>query len=208
MTADLDGLVRLERSQLKPAAEVLARAFYDDPLFTYYFPDASQRKNMSPRLFEFWLRYAVAYGEIYATSPDLEGIAVWLPSEKANQTLWGKIISGSFFLYVKLGREIMAKRRPVIEFVSLIHRLRAPFRHWYLEFIGVKPELQGKGYAGTLLRAMFARLDKERLPCYLETQNPDNVPIYQHYGFRVVEEVDIPGTGLRHFAMLREKASK
>ncbi len=38
MTDDLDGLVRLERSQIKPAAEVLARAFYDDPLFTYYFP--------------------------------------------------------------------------------------------------------------------------------------------------------------------------
>ena len=208
MTADSDGLVRLERSQLKPAAEVLARAFYDDPLFAYYFSDASQRKNMSPRLFQFWLRYAVAYGEIYAISPDLEGVAVWLPSEKANQTLWRRIICGSFFLYFKLSRELMAKRRPVIEFVSLIHKLRAPFRHWYLEFIGVKPELQGKGYAGTLLRAMFARLDKEHLPCYLETQNPDNVPIYQHYGFEVVEEAVIPGTGLRHFAMLREKASR
>ena len=205
MTSDLDGLVRLQRSQLKLAAAVLARAFFDDPLFTYYFPDASRRQNMSPHLFEFWLRYAVAYGEIYAISPELEGVAVWLPSEKANQTLWKKIISGSFFLYFRLGRELIAKRRPVVEFVSLIHKLRAPFRHWYLEFLGVEPELQGKGYAGTLLRAMFARLDKEHLPCYLETQNPDNVPIYQHYGFEVVEEALIPGTGLRHFAMLRER---
>jgi hypothetical protein len=28
------------------------------------------------------------YGDVFATSPELEGIAVWLPSKKSEITLW------------------------------------------------------------------------------------------------------------------------
>lgn len=205
MAIDLDGLVRLQKSQIKPAAEVLARAFQDDPIFVHFIPDASERKNKLPYLIRFLTRYGISHGEVYAISPNMEGVAVWIPSEKAARTQWRMMINGGLSLYLKLGREIVSRRRPVIDFISLIHRLHAPFRHWYLELIGVDPELQGKGYAGTLLKAMLARLDKENVPCFLETQNGNNVPIYQHYGFKVVENVAIPGTKLRHWAMLREK---
>ena len=80
------------------------------------------------------------------------------------------------------------------------------FPHWYLQLLGVDPVYQGKGYASILLRAMFARIDEERLPCYVETQNEKNVPIYQHYGFKVVEEGIFPGSEVNTWAMLREKA--
>ena len=52
---------------------------------------------------------------------------------------------------------------------------------------------------------MLGRIDNERLPCYLETQNQNNLPIYRHYGFKVIEDVIIPGTKLHHWLMLREK---
>ena len=65
---------------------------------------------------------------------------------------------------------------------------------------------QGKGYARSLLRAMLGRIDNERLPCYLETQNQSNLPIYRHYGFKVIKDVIIPGTKLHHWLMLREKS--
>jgi predicted GNAT family N-acyltransferase len=51
---------------------------------------------------------------------------------------------------------------------------------------------------------MFARLDKEKLPCFLETQSEKNVKIYKRYGFRVVEKGAIPDTEIPHWAMLRE----
>ncbi len=205
MTADLNNLVRLQKSQIKPAAEVLARAFYDDPIFVHFIPDASERKNKLPYLIRFLTRYGISHGEVYAISSNMEGVAVWIPSEKAARTQWRMMVNGGLSLYLKLGRKIVSRRRPVIDFISLIHRLHAPFRHWYLELIGIDPELQGKGYAGILLKAMLARLDRENVPCFLETQNGNNVPIYQHYGFKVVENVVIPGTKLRHWAMLREK---
>jgi len=51
---------------------------------------------------------------------------------------------------------------------------------------------------------MFARIDEEGLPCYLETLNEANVPLYEHFGFRVLEKSIIPETKLTNWAMLRE----
>ena len=83
MGADLNDLVRLTKAQIKPAAETLVQAFQDDPLIAYFIPDASERNNKSPYIFHLLIRYGLLYGEVYAISPNLEGVAVWLPSEKA-----------------------------------------------------------------------------------------------------------------------------
>jgi len=40
-------VIRLQKSQVRSSAEMLARAFYDDPLFLYFFPDPSQRIKKS-----------------------------------------------------------------------------------------------------------------------------------------------------------------
>ena len=207
MVADLNNLVRLKGSQIKPAAEMLARAFQDDPLFGYFFPDASERKGKLPYIFKFLIRYGVCYGEVCATSPNLEGVAVWLPSEKADMALWRVIRSGGLSLLFKLGIKSILRQMSATDYMFSIRKRHTPFRHWFLQSIGVDPMFQGKGYASTLLKTMFARMDKEHLPCYLETQSEKNVSIYQHYGFKVVEEVTITGTEISHWAMLREKSS-
>jgi hypothetical protein len=51
---------------------------------------------------------------------------------------------------------------------------------------------------------MFVRTDKEHLPCYLSTQNERNVPIYMHFGFKIIEENKIPGSEVNTWAMLRD----
>ena len=203
MIADLNHLVRLQKSQVNPAGEVFARAFQDDPLLIYFLPDTSQRKNVLPYIFELAIRYGVSYGEVYAISSSLEGVAVWLPAETANMSLWGMIRCGGLSLIPKIGRA-MGKLQRFNEYADLMRRRHTPFRHWFLQTIGVDPVFQGKGYAGALLRAMLVRMDEEHLPCYLDTQNGENVSIYQHYGFKIIEQVVIPGTEISHWAMLRE----
>ena len=205
MADGLNSLVRLERSQIKPAGAMLARAFYDDPLSVYLIPDGSRRGKLLPYIFEFSTRFGVLYGEVYTTSHNLEGVAVWLPSEKADMTLRRVMRNGGLSLLPKLGEDLI-QRLPALNSISSLRKRHAPFRHWYLLLLGVDPLFKGKGYAGNLLRAMLARLDEEHLPCYLETQNGKNVTIYQHYGFKVVAEVLVPGTEIALWAMLRGKA--
>ena len=55
------------------------------------------------------------------------------------------------------------------DYVDTVHQRLAPFKHWFLQTVGVSPQFQGKGYAGKLLRPMLSKIDEEDLPCYLET---------------------------------------
>jgi predicted GNAT superfamily acetyltransferase len=41
-------------------------------------------------------------------------------------------------------------------------------------------------------------------PCYLDTENPRNVPFYGQFGFRQVSETPIAGSDVRVYAMLWE----
>lgn len=57
--------------------------------------------------------------------------------------------------------------------------------HWYLSFIGTRPEWRGVGAASRLLAAVTELCDAGGQLAYLESSNPANVPLYQRHGFKV-----------------------
>jgi len=205
MTTDIDNLFRLRKAQVKPAAEMLARAFQNNPVYIYAIPNADERKKTLPHIFQFRIRYGVLYGEVYTISPNLEGLAMWIPSEKVYITLWRMLRARGLLLYLKAGKKIISRLKSVGDYGFPIHKRHADFPHWHLSSIAVDPSCQGKGYARTLIKTMLTRIDQEELPCFLDTQIEKNVSIYQRYGFKIVERGVIPGTEIPHWAMLREK---
>ncbi len=202
---ELKNLLRLEEKHLPAAAKVLSRAFHNEPLKAYLFPDEKIRDAMGVDFFAFMLRYGILFGEVYATSPDLEGVAVWLPSEYAKMTPELMAKAGSKGLEAKIGSWFIEQARPLYDVIDNKHSQHAPFRHWYLAFIGVDPVFQGKGFAGKLLKPMLSRLNRENIPCYLETETEKNVDIYTHYGFKLLEKYFVLDTGLYFYAMLLGK---
>jgi ribosomal protein S18 acetylase RimI-like enzyme len=205
---DLQDLVKLKKSHIKPAAEVMARAFRDYPIAQFVFPDIEDRAKRAHYMHQFVLSYCIQYGEVYTISEKLEGIAAWLPPDNAIASMWKLIRSGALLLMLKFGIESGRRGSMFSRYLESMHKRDAPFPHWYLWNIGVDPQFQAKGYASKLLRAMFDRIDKEGVPCYLETQREMNLPLYQHYGFKVVEQFIVPGTEFTNWAMLRDPSSK
>ena len=168
---------------------MFTRAFFDDPKLTYLIPDAEIRKERARFLFEFELRYGMIYGDVYATSPTLEGAAVWLSSAKSEITFWRATRAGGIALQKHLGKDIMKRLMSFSTFVDTLHKKHAPSPHYYLFFIGVDPVSQKKGFTSKLLRPMLAWLDRWKQPCYLNTQNQKNIGLYEHFGFRVIDEI-------------------
>jgi ribosomal protein S18 acetylase RimI-like enzyme len=80
--------------------------------------------------------------------------------------------------------------------VSSHERIMRGRKHWYLELVATRPECQGKGAAGKLLRWGIERADEEGTEAYLEA-SPDGKPIYEHLGFREVGRlvVELEGNG-------------
>ena len=204
MIADLNNLLRLEKSQVRAASEVLSRAFHDDPLFSSFIRDPLQRKKKLHYLLETMVHYSVSYGEVYATSPNFEGVAVWLPFDKVEMTLWRGIRNGGLSIIFNLGLRSTFRQLSVSDLMSSRHKRHITSPHWYLYLLGVEPELQGKGYASKLVKAMLDRTDREGLACYLDNTNEKNLTMHQRYGFRVIEEYEVPRTGVSIWAMLKE----
>jgi GNAT superfamily N-acetyltransferase len=75
-------------------------------------------------------------------------------------------------------------------------------KHWYLELVATRPEYQGKGAAGKLLRWGMEKADEEGTETYLEA-SPDGKPIYEHFGFtetdRLVVELKEEVLGEKEF---------
>jgi ribosomal protein S18 acetylase RimI-like enzyme len=200
----LGGLVRLNKAEIKPAAEMLARAFQGYPLLKCVFPSELERRRIASYYFQYELAYAVQCGEVYATSSRLEGVATWMTSDSFPMKIWKSVRSVPLSVTWAFARGGALRLKPVGDYLDARHTQLVPFRHWYLQTIGVAPESQGRGYATNLIQSMLVRIDTERMPCYLETLDKINVPIYEHFGFKVIEESAIPKTNLTNWAMLRE----
>ena len=204
MELDSGGLIRLQKGQVKPASEVLARAFIDDPQLIRFVPEPTKRVELLRSMFRMALSHAILHGEVYAVSPKMDGIAIWLPSGVPNITFWEMLRGGGLTLLFKVGWEFLRKMKQDEDFAHELRRRLAPTPHWYLAVLGVDPEFQGRGCASCLLKPTLARLDAEKLPGYLETSTEEYVPIYQHFGFKVIQEAVLPGSGTKMWAMLKK----
>ncbi|MHA1885977.1 MAG: GNAT family N-acetyltransferase [Promethearchaeota archaeon] len=203
----MNKLSQLNRNQAKSAAKVLARAFLNDPLYKAYFPDNSKRFMQNFHLMRNNILYCMRFGEIFVTSPKLEGIALWQlndPSEKKLDDTFKIFLNWiNFSLAVALGKNLETVQS-IYRYTHSVHYELMPSRHWYFFIVGVDPDSQGKGYASHLIKPILSRIDKEQLGCYLDTNNEKNVGIYQHFGFKVMKKYQIPGSNVMNWSMIRK----
>ena len=200
---NLESLFLLQKQNVSEASSIAARAFQDDLIDSYFFPNPDERREILPAFYEYRLNFAVRYGVVYATSPNIEGIAAWLPSDLGEMSMWQMMRSGGFKLFRKLEYKIPSKMMAVKDYVRSLRTKNAGDKFIHLEILAVEPKSQGMGYAKKLLEPMFERIDSEGLPCFLETATEKNVPFYQRFGFEVVEESTIPGTEISLWDMMR-----
>ncbi len=58
--------------------------------------------------------------------------------------------------------------------------------HWHIDPIGVLPEMQGKGIGSKLLTFFCNYIDKENVAAYHETDQEQNVRLYEKFGYKIV----------------------
>ncbi len=188
------------------ACDVAGSAFENDPIMVFTYPDEAERKQNASYGFYMLYNYGIKNRLAFATSSNLEGIAIWLPPGKIYLSTWTMMKNGGFYTMRKVGLKLKAMKRSLVVFKyeEERHKHLVPQDHWYLQNIAVKPEEQGKGHGGQLLKTMIKHLERENLPIYLETNTEKNVSIYQRYGFEVLEHAIIPDTDVPFWGMLRK----
>jgi len=191
-----------KRDDTKAAANVLAEAFIDYPLYVYTLPNAATRLRSLQTIFEVEITYAHKYGRIYATSPNLEGVMYCLPKEERRISNWKMVKSGAMKVPLKIGRDFVKRQAPITKVHEKLRAKHANFPHTYLWNIGVKPEYQHNKCSSKLIQYLLSDLSERNESCYLETAVEINVSIYQHFGFEIMETVGFPDLNYTVWAML------
>jgi ribosomal protein S18 acetylase RimI-like enzyme len=192
-------VVRMPPGRLVEASAVLARAFQDDPAWSWVFPNPSRRAALLPWLFQ--TGFEVTEAEIWTTGGDMLGIARWLPPGRpvvhvgpmlralVATPLRVREATTRFFAY---GRAVEAMRAEAV-----------PEPHWYLAGIGVEPARQRVGIGSALITPGLEAAAAAGLPAALLTNSDRNLSFYGRHGFEVVREGRTPEDGPRAWMMRR-----
>ena len=196
-------VVPLTASHIPHAAMLLARAFHEDPFYTCVLPDAEKRAQVLPWLQTRILRYGLRYGSVY-TTPSLEGIAIWLGPEHPAVGVLGALQTGLFLLPLHLTLAEFQRSLRLSNYAERLHKRAITVRHLYFMQLAVEPGLQGQGVGSALLQTVTDSADRQAVPCYLETNNEKNLPLYERKGFAIVGHGQASPGEAQTWAMLRQ----
>ena len=195
----------LERSDLPAAAAVLGRAFHTNPGLVAILKDDPpvERLRLTTIGMGAFAGAVQRVGTAEVIKHDGKVVAVSLsyapgaypPSLATELQIGAGLLRGGLRRLLRFGQAdaLMRKRH-----------LREP--HWYLWVLGVDPEQQGRGFGSELLRALSARAEHDGVPCYLETDKPSSVQLYERHGYTVRDEAVVPRLDFRLWFMLRPRA--
>lgn len=198
--------VLITKEHIPSAGEVLARAFFNDPLCVYTQPDLEARMSEFTWLFTQLVRDGAMQGGVYTNtrSERPDGVAVWVPPQTDEPTAEEAVWSEMDQMEQHFAPEAYRRFTEAYSHFEQVHHQWMPGPHWYLALLGVSPPCQRQGIGGALLTPILQRADQEGLPCYLETFVHNNVPFYGQRGFKVVEAGIEPESKVAFWAMKRE----
>jgi ribosomal protein S18 acetylase RimI-like enzyme len=180
-------------------ADVLARAFDEDPPMRWFIPDDQQRVRRARLLFDVMLRRLHLARDVCFTTEDVTGGALWVPPGARTLTLGQQVRLLPAMMRV-FGRGMSRAQRGLA--VMDAGHPRKP--HYYLDTLGVAPERQGRGIGSALMQPMLRRCDSERMPSYLNAGSWRSRDLYLRHGFQVMEEFSLPEDGPPLWRMWRD----
>lgn len=191
---------RIEKSEIEQAKKVFALAMFNDDLHKYFFPDEKSRIQKLEHLYEFKLKTMIF--KTYRTSEKYEGFCIWeKPDEHQSAITWNDIVEG-FSLVFHVGLCSLLRMARYQCWSSKLKKKLVSDPYWYLDTVAVSPDYQGKGFASKMIKPFLAEANAKGDKVYLETQNINNVPIYEKYGFKLISTQNI-NKQITHFAMVK-----
>lgn len=178
-------------ADLDLVADVLARAFYTDPAWSWAFPEDEHRLGQHRALWGLMVNSAIPHGSVRIAEGGV-AVAVWIPpgmpelspedEERMVPMLEDMLGDGAERVFGVFER-----------FEDAHPHDRGP--HHYLSLLGTDTEHGGQGYGMGLLATCLAEIDEQGAAAYLESTNPDNDRRYERLGFSRCSEFQLPEDG-------------
>ena len=195
----------MQSGDIERFADTLADGFSQYDLFKYACRGKYDHRKMS----HFWAFNIVLNlpdAICIADSKEVNSVLIYIPPRSKVPGLlsyWkARVLKMSFKVGVR--RSIRLSR-----FDAAAQKVAKRYRtvdDGYLFAFATRLDKQGQNYGKPLMKALLRYLDATGQGCYLETVKTENVRLYEHFSFRLKEEVEIKQGNLTLYAMHRSKS--
>lgn len=191
-------------AQVQRTVDIMVGAFYDDPVWSWAFPDQTRRRDQQRQLWRLYVEGATRYPSVWLNAGETAA-AVWIPpggtdlssdQEAQVEPLLTALLGSDGAIRVLASEEAFADAHP------------RDVEHYYLSLLGTDAAHRGHGYGLALLEDNLDRIDGQDAAAYLEASNPGNVALYERYGFRRRSVFTLPYGGPDVSTMWRERRSE
>ena len=121
--------------------------------------------------------------------PAFAAVASWMAPGSWHQTTEEEFAETGPQYFEAIGEKYLERGALILGLVEEAHPRED---HWYLPFIGTRPERQGQGLGSKLLQHMGERLDRDGLAAYLEASSERSRALYLRHGFEATGEITLP----------------
>jgi ribosomal protein S18 acetylase RimI-like enzyme len=181
----------LARELERPAAEVVAAAFLDDPGWTAVGPNSPARRL---RMLRGYIRGLLAVARRWGgpvlgafDGDRLVGALIAFAEGRYPPPPWAMLFEARGIVPAGPPTLIRALRGQVV-----LERGHPHEPHAFVSVLAVDPASQRKGAGRALLGQVLADADEREVPVYLDTAKPDNLPYYRSFGFELTGEGRLP----------------
>ena len=185
-------VVPLSSAQAEEIVHVFCDAFHDYPVMRHVLGPAGRYDTRLRILIGLFVSGRVFRNEPLLGIRDDAGRLIGA----ATMTLPGSpdppaaLVAHRDAVWDELGQDARARYEA---FTSATQRFAIGARHHHLNMIGVCRSHQGQGLARGLLTAVheLTESDPDSAGTSLSTEHPPNVPLYQHFGYRVAGHAQV-----------------
>jgi ribosomal protein S18 acetylase RimI-like enzyme len=190
----------LTRDDLAVAADLLARAYRDNPLtFALLGDDAATRLQAGTAIHR--LRIASMHQPPLVARRDGRIVAVCGFDPPGGSRMSPEDGRQMLEALSRAGPDVVPRAQTML---AEFNRHNPGDRHWHLGPVGVDPDCQGLGIGSLLAQRFCEMIDARGAPAFLETDQEKNARLYAKFGFETVDHA--PVLGVPMWFMLRAAA--
>ena len=195
------GLYIAKKEDFETLATMSGRAYQDYPL-SVYTNNGKYEEEFVKQTILVNLYSMCDEGIIYSDSEELNGLVIILPPGYTGIKTLSFVWNGGFKIIYNQGIRALIKMVNFESFAMDMRKKYTNYEDWYLYNLCIDKKCQGKKIASKLIKPLIEYFRINKKMCYLETNWDRNVPIYEHFGFKVMEKSLVPGSNVEHYAML------
>lgn len=174
---------RATLADIDELASILTAGFADDPFLVWIYRTEEQYQRLAPGYFRWMAERTLAIGRAYIAG-DGKGAVLGQPSstvdtsDEEDAQIQEQLRS--------VGAECSDHLLAFADAAHANHPMERP--HWYLTFLGVRPDHRSKGLGSALVNRTLA---EAKLPGYLESTCQRNRELYERLGFKALGDFSV-----------------